>query len=85
VLPGFIKMADGNLCDNIQSTITTEAKCQKAGKELRLSWAKSYNKAGSFPGCFFANDGRSKVYFNESPKASKTVTNAKYAAICQVM
>ena len=79
-----IKMSDGELCPSGYE-ITSESDCIAAAYNLQLEWQGSWEGHDDFPNCLFANDGRSKVYFNLSPKPSKTVHGGmlKYAAICQ--
>ena len=81
-LPGmFYKRNDGKTCP-IPLRITSESLCMKAANHLRLTWGESFdNPVGdNQPGCFFANDGRSKVFFNRNLKAYGLV--ATYAEIC---
>ena len=77
-------MSDGELCPSGYE-ITSESDCIAAADNLQLEWQGSWEGHDDFPNCLFANDGRSKVYFNLSPKPSKTVHGGmlKYAAICQ--
>ena len=77
-------MSDGELCPSGYE-ITSESDCIAAAYNLQLEWQGSWEGHDDFPNCLFANDGRSKVYFNLSPKPSKTVHGGmlKYAAICQ--
>ena len=65
--------------------IVSETKCKAAAAQLGLTWGKSWNGTNDFPGCFFAEDGRKKVYFNTSPNPGRTILDhyANYAAICK--
>ena len=75
----FRKTKDGEKCPT-PDRIVSEYTCKKASDELGLSWGYSWSGPGSTPGCIFANDGRSKVFFNTVLSAAGS--NAKYAEIC---
>ena len=74
----FLKKNDGEKCPTAR--IKEEAVCQEAAAELGLSWGASWAGLSSPGGCVFANDGRSKVYFNNVLTADGI--NPKYAEIC---
>ena len=83
-IPGsYIRTADGKLCTEQGLEIASENECKAAASELSLTWAYAWTGPGDFPGCLFANDGRSKVYFNLSPNPGRERVNNKYAAICR--
>ena len=60
--------------------IVVEENCKAAAKKLGLKYKQSWSGPTSTPGCIFANDGRSEVYFNTVLEAKGT--NPKYAEIC---
>ena len=63
--------------------ITSETRCRQAASKLGYQWAQSFNGSNDFPGCFNAEDGRNKVYYNLSPIPGRTDLNHRYAAICK--
>ena len=63
--------------------ITSKNKCMQAASKLGLKWAESFNGPNDFPGCFYAEDGRNKVYYNLSPNPGRANLSPKYAAICK--
>ena len=73
-----MKLSNGKKCTT--GRITQEANCKKAATELNLKWGNAYSGPSTFPGCQFANDGRSTVYFNTALKAKGN--NPKYQEIC---
>ena len=75
----FQKKNDGEKFPS-SARITLESICKKAADKLGLSWAHSWSGPTDVPGCIFANDGRSKVYFNTALNANGQ--NEKYAEIC---
>ena len=75
----YRKLGDGSKCPT-GKRIQSETVCKEAASELKLSWASSYSDKSDVPGCIFANDGRSKVYFNTFLAA--TGSNPRYAEIC---
>ena len=64
---GVYKMSDGELCPS-GDLITTAADCKAAAEFLKLKWASTWHGDGDYQNCIFANDGRSRVYYNVSPK-----------------
>ena len=79
---GYSKLTDGSLCPSGQE-IASEADCKAAAGDLQLSWAHSWEGPGNFPACLFSQD-RNQVFFNLSPKPSKTHNNPRYEAICRM-
>ena len=75
----YRRKKDSEKCPT-SSRITLESICKKAADELGLSWDHSWHGPTDAPGCIFANDGRSKVYFNTVLNANGH--NEKYAEIC---
>ena len=63
--------------------IRTANECETAAQRLGLQWAQSWNGPNDFPGCFFAQDVRNKVFFNTSPNPRRTNLYHKYSAICK--
>ena len=78
------KIERGTLCSATGSKeIRSENECKAAAEELGLIWDKSWDGPNDFPGCLHAEDGRNKVYFNNSPIPGRTNLKATYAAICK--
>ena len=75
-------MPNGQVCESEFTSITSEQDCIAAANSLGLDWALSWNGPNNFPGCLFADDGRSKVYFNLSPSPATSNLNTRYAGIC---
>ena len=80
----YKKTEYGKLCRTGTVHLRTENQCQSAAFELGLTWASAWNGPGDFPGCFHANDGRNKVYFNLASNPSSVANNPNYAAICLI-
>merc|ERR1719161_1758491 len=72
-------MPNGNQCP--AGRIKKAAICQAAAKALGLTWKGTWEKQSDTPGCIYADDGRSAVFFNTALDA--TGTNSKYAEICK--
>ena len=73
----------GSSDESIEAAITNAGDCSSAAGALGLQWAHSFEKAGDYPDCFFANDGCSSVYFNTSPNPSGNLNNfPDYGAVC---
>ena len=47
--------------------MVSETKCKAAAAQLNFTWGGSWYGTDDFPGCFYAEDGRKKVFFNTSP------------------
>ena len=78
------KIEPGTLCsEKGLDEITSENECKAAGEKRGLQWGNSWDGPGAFPGCYYADDGRNKVYFNISPRPKNTNLYDKYSAICQ--
>lgn len=86
----YEKMPVGTLCKSIKRELTIGKKCKEAGKLLGLQWGGSWDGYKDFPACFYADDSRSKVYFNLSPNPTRKLnfdrypSHKKYSAICTV-
>ena len=79
----YVKLENGQVCQPPASMpITSEQDCIAAATSLGLHWKVSWNGINDFPGCLFADDGRSKVYFNLSPYPATSNLNPNYAGIC---
>ena len=78
----YVKLVNGQVCQPASTSITSEKDCTAAANSLGLNWGNSWNGPNDFPGCLFADDGRSKVYFNLSPSPATSNLNTKYAGIC---
>jgi len=72
-------MPNGNQCP--AGRIKKAATCQAAAKALGLTWKGTWEKQSDTPGCIYADDGRSAVFFNTALDA--TGKNSKYAEICK--
>ena len=75
----YEKKKDGEQCP-IHRRIKTESECKSAADELGWVWGHTWFGPLDVPGCIFANDGRSKVFFNVA--ADATGSNPQYAEIC---
>ena len=79
----WVRKPDGQYCAENEAAITNAGDCSSAAGALGLQWAHSFEKAGDYPDCFFANDGCSSVYFNTSPNPSGNLNNfPDYGAVC---
>jgi len=76
---GYGLTTNGDGCDS--GRIIDEATCKTATAQLGGTYGKAYNLRDDQPGCYFADDGRSLVYFNTDLKAAGS--NPKYAEICE--
>ena len=76
-----MKLENGQICQS-DTNIISEQDCIAAAVLLDLSWGDSWDGPDDFPGCLFADDGRSLVYFNLSPNPATSNFNYKYAGIC---
>lgn len=77
----YEKLANGQQCSvgRIQDIDT----CQVAASDLGLAFSdETWNDKMDPPGCVFADDTRSTVYFNQALDA--TGTNPSYAEICTI-
>ena len=63
--------------------MVSETKCKAAAAQLDFAWGGSWYGTDDFPGCFYAEDGRKKVFFNTSPNPGRTDLSRNYAAICK--
>merc|ERR1712113_1287472 len=79
----FVKVADGNQCPVMGQRINSESECIQAADFLGLQWAHSWNGVTDVPGCIFANDGRSLVYWNSAEDNNRPTTNPRYAEVCR--
>ena len=79
LIASYIRISDGAKCP--ERRIKDDKECKAAASELKLSWAGTWHNPADVPGCIFANDGRSKVYFNTALNAKGS--NKKYAEICK--
>jgi len=77
----FVKVLNGEHCPTIEQRITSESDCMSAASALGLQWAHSWNGINDVPGCIFADDGRSLVYWN-SAQNNRDIVNPQYAEIC---
>jgi len=77
----FVKVSNGEHCPTMEQRITAESDCILAASALGLEWALSWNGVNDVPGCIFADDGRSLVYWN-SAQNNRDVFNSQYAEIC---
>ena len=77
----FVKVSNGEHCPTMEQRITSESDCILAASALGLEWALSWNGVNDVPGCIFADDGRSLVYWN-SAQNNNDVFNSQYAEIC---
>jgi len=75
----YKEMPEGQHCS---SPLTSSTECKEAAKQLGFTYGATINGVGDYPGCWLANDGRNKFYYNFSHLASKTANKNK-AAICK--
>ena len=73
----------GSICIDERYEIKSGDECKNAGFRLGVEWGNSYNQDGDFPACYYAQDGRNKVFLNQSPNPSRNNVNSKYSAICK--
>ena len=78
----YEKTEDGHPCISKDHEIKIASECKEAAKKLGLEWSVSYKGPYDFPACFYANDGSSVVFFNQSPYPGRRHFNPKYSAIC---
>ena len=72
------------MCDDQGNEIDTWSECQNAASSLGIQWGEAYVEDNDFPKCFYAQDGRNKVYFNGSPNPGRINVNSDYSAICKI-
>ena len=77
----YSKTANHRYCSS--GDLTNEKDCRIASKGLGLQFATSFTLRGDHRYCFFADDGRNVVFFNEAGTgASSTPPNPRYASLC---
>lgn len=70
----------GQYCPEL-TDITSEVECRAAAMEKKLIYGNIYNGPGNHKFCQFAEDGRSKVFFNEAGTPSPHPWS-NYASLC---
>jgi hypothetical protein len=80
----FYLSAQSNLyCNPSSQDILTAAQCQAAASYLGLIYGSSWNRTGTYQGCFLALDGRDLVYFNTAGNAAcSSPCNPMYRSLC---
>ena len=79
----YQKIRLGTLCsDQNLAEIESADQCKAAGESLGLKWGDAWDGPNDFPGCLYADDGRSEVWFNTSPTPGRTNLPQTFAAIC---
>ena len=82
------KIGLGKLCGQEgMFEMVSETKCKAAAAQLNFAWGEAWSGEKDFPGCFYAEDGRKKVFFNTNPNPERAhlsdYATRNYAAICK--
>lgn len=81
VLPAYVMTAKGEYCVDEGTDILEEAQCRGAASSLGLIFHFAYAGAGEHKKCFFADDNRSKVYYNFAEMPAPR-PNRRYKSVC---
>ena len=78
----YARTADGQYCTGHLAPLTTEATCRAAGEALGLTWEGPWHGVNKHCYCTFANDGRSKLYFNTAGTSCSDTPHPTYQSVC---